>query len=292
MTTHFTVYNDYNALFNKLYDINAIDTHIIQEYNVPVSTKYFITIMNPQDVIFNSFNDFINDDERKIASPFNFNSLDKVAYALEFEKEQFFQIDVKNSNIIKLNLEFEQLNNIIEECNHLYGRGSLIFVLDIDFLINLIIESNKNNIPTHIVDFLIFKFSQLLKLESILILDINNKYHPNNLLYEELKYSCLINTNKYINKFPYNIIIFKSVDDLPEYVYWNLLSDINLIDSKICVIKSPIRNIKYVELVLMNNKQYFKTCVNIYDILNTNVFTLVDKPGIVLDVIDKINLII
>ncbi len=94
----FQLYNDFNKLINELYRFNSLDLIYIDKYNLPVSNKYYLTIVNnlESDSKFKNFFDYAFDKTRTLEKNFKVNpEIDvKVDYPNLLVDIKMYKIDV------------------------------------------------------------------------------------------------------------------------------------------------------------------------------------------------------
>lgn len=278
----FRVFNKIDNLFNNIIITNNEDpinpTKTIE--SVPISNKYFLTILDNKKDEIQSFFDYINDNTRTIEYPFKKNK--NIDYSFMVEQEQFYQIDLENSNLKEISDNLDDFFQIVKESN-----GEIVFVLDLNYLIENFVKS-KNVAPNHLIDFILWKLKN--KVTYILILDINMIVkNYNNLLFAQLE-TCFINWDltKYdLNK---NILVYKDIEEeVYQNTYWNLLYPEIKITEHIQKIKSPYGESEF-NIVKINNKECFLSKINIADIVEKNLLNLHNEPGIIIQPTDRINI--
>lgn len=278
----FRVFNNIDNLFNNIIITNSEDPIYPNQTieSIPISNKYFLTILDNNKDEIKTFFDYINDNTRTIEYPFNKNK--NIDYSFMVEQEQFYQIDLENSNLKEISDNLDNFFQIIKESD-----GEIVFVLDLNYLFENFVKS-KNTYPNHLIDFILWKLKN--KVTYILLLDSNmlvKKY--NNLLFAQLE-TCFINWNlaKYdLNK---NILVYKNVEEeVYENIYWNLLYPEMKIIEHIQKIKSPFGESEF-DLVKINEKECFLSKINLLDIIEKNLLNLHNDPGIIIEPIDRINI--
>lgn len=278
----FRVFNNIDNLFNNIIITNSEDPIYPNKTieSIPISNKYFLTILDNNKDEIKTFFDYINDNTRTIEYPFNKNK--NIDYSFMVEQEQFYQIDLENSNLKEISDNLDNFFQIIKESD-----GEIVFVLDLNYLFENFVKS-KNTYPNHLIDFILWKLKN--KVTYILLLDSNmlvKKY--NNLLFAQLE-TCFINWNlaKYdLNK---NILVYKNVEEeVYENIYWNLLYPEMKIIEHIQKIKSPFGESEF-DLVKINEKECFLSKINLLDIIEKNLLNLHNDPGIIIEPIDRINI--
>lgn len=278
-------YDNLDELFNKLIKINSEKSKDvnISNFPLPISNNYYISILNDQDIKINNFFSYINDVNREIDYPFKRDV--EIDYSFMIEQEQFYQIDLKKSNLSEILNNINSFFEIVSESD-----GNISLIIDIEFLLDFLIESKNKLCPNHFYDFIIWKLQK--KITNILILDKNNFIkNDKNMLYYQLE-TCLkdFNVSKYnLDK---NIKFYrKTKDTVIETIYWNIFYPESKIIKLIKKINSPFDNTEF-DVVEISNTEYFLTTINLLDIIDKNIFNLHIEPGIIIDPIDRINVII
>ncbi len=288
----FSIFNNPDKLFNYLSETNNKDLLYLNEYNIPISNKYFITLVNLQDEPFESFFSYIFDETREVTCPFVLEENNKSVTGLKWDPEQFYSIVLGEKNLKQIENDIEQVYSDVQESN-----ANVYLILDINYLINFLIIGEKAKVPVHIFDFLLLKLKKF-NFDSIIIYDENNNYDESNLLYEQIK------TNfKIINKFESEIFtreiqVYKKIDSNDLDIYWNMTNFNDVIDIKQQV-KTPnyndnddddnIESQNSFSFGLVNGSESFISKIKILDIIEKNIFELESNPGIILDPLDKIN---
>lgn len=280
-----TIINDYNQLFNLLYEINSKNLIYTNRYNIPISNKYWITLIDKDNGQFGDFFKYIFDDKREIEP--NFTPLTNTDMNLKWDKEQFYFIELYKSNISILENELDEVNEIINDSN-----ASSILLIDINYLINFLIDCKEKQIPVQIYDYLLFKLKKF-NLDQIIIFDEDNKYSKTNLLYKQI--DCLLNkTKKFIqilSEDSEEIYVYKNLDDNELNIYWKISNPDDLIIKKKIVETNFNSNIKFY-YGNINHVESFISKIRISEIINKNIFELENDPGIIIDPIDKINCVL
>lgn len=249
------IYNNNNELFIDVIEYNNSNPYYMPEYNIPVSNKYYVLLLDNNNNDVKNIIDYITGEDRDI-KPLGDIDL------LTFDYEQMLFIDLQNNSLKNIDKHVNELeNNVNESC------AELVFILDIEYLLNFV----KLDDTIHIYDFILYKFTK--KFDKIYILDKNNILRKNNkdtLLLEQL-YTLLKNYNTKINSGnEYNI--YKYIDSF----YWRILDNDNVVydnenennnNLEEKILFASIDN----EDVLIT-KQDYKTLLdaNIFDIENNN----------------------
>ncbi len=282
----FNVYNNPDKLFNYLNEINNKDLLYLNEYNIPISNKYFITLVNLQDEPFESFFSYIFDDTREVLCPFVIEENNKNTTGLKWDSEQFYSIILGEKSLFQLEKDIEQVYSDVEESN-----ANVYLLIDINYLMNFLIIGEKAKVPVHIFDFLLLKLKKF-NFDSIIIYDENNNYDASNLLYEQIKLNFRI-INKFESEiFTKEIKVYKKIDSNELDIYWNMTNFNDIIDVKQQVkFDNQYDNQVDFSYGLVNGSESFISKIKIIDIIDKNIFELENNPGIILDPLDKINFI-
>jgi hypothetical protein len=278
----FRVFNNIDNLFNNIVITNIEDPIYTNKTNesIPISNKYFLTILDNKKDEIKSFFDYINDNTRTLEYPFKKNK--NIDYSFMIEQEQFYQIDLDNSNLKEISDNLDNFFQIVKESD-----GEIVFVLDLNYLFENFNKS-KNTSPNHLVDFILWKLKN--KVTYILLLDSNmvvKKY--NNLLFVQLE-TCFINWDLSKYDLDKNILVYKNVnEEVYENIYWNLLYPEIKIMEHIQKIKSPFGESEF-NLVKINDKECFLSKINLLDVVDKNLLNLHNDPGIIIEPIDRINI--
>ena len=117
----FRVFNNIDNIFNNIVIINNEDPIYPTKTNeaIPISNKYFLTIFNYKNDDIKSFFDYINDNTRILEYPFKKNK--NINYSFMVECEQFYQIDLENSNLKEIS---NNLDNFFQIVNSTSFSGS------------------------------------------------------------------------------------------------------------------------------------------------------------------------
>jgi hypothetical protein len=278
----FRVFNNIDNLFNNLIITNNEEPIYPTKTKeaIPISNKYFLTILDNSNDNIKSFFDYINDSTRTFKYPFKKNK--NIDYSFMVEYEQFYQIELENSNLKEISDNLDNFFQIVKE-----SEGEINFVLDINFLIENFINSKKMS-PNHLVDFILWKLKN--KVTFISVLDehmIINKY--NNMLFAQLE-TCFINCDLSKYNLDQSLLVYKDIEEeVYENVYWNLLYPEMKITQNKQKIKSPYGDLEF-SVVEINNKECFLAKINLLDIINKNLLDLNENPGIIIQPSDRINI--
>jgi hypothetical protein len=278
----FRVFNKTENLFtNIIITNNEVPIYLTKNIkSIPISNKYFLTLLDNKKDDIKSFFDYINDDTRSIEYPFKKNK--NIDYSFMVEIEQFYQIDLENSNLKEISNNLDIFFQICKESD-----GEIVFVLDINYLIENFVKS-KNVCPNHLIDFILWKLKN--KVTYILVLDTNTivkKY--NNLLFAQLE-TCFQNYDLKKYNFEKNILVYKDIqEEVYENIYWKLLYPEIKINEHIKKIKSPYGESEF-NIVKINNKECFLSKINLSDIIEKNLLNLHNDPGIIIEPVDRINI--
>jgi hypothetical protein len=278
----FRVFNNIDNFFNNLIVTNNQDPIFPTKTteSVPISNKYFLTLLANSNGDMKSFFDYINDHTRTIQYPFKKNK--NIDYSFMIEYEQFYQIDLENSNLKEISDNLNDFFQIVKESD-----GEIVFVLDVGYLIGNFIDSKKE-VPNHLIDFMLFKLKN--KVSWISVLDTNSivtKY--NNMLFAQLE-TCFVNNDLSKYNLDSNLLVYKNIDEeVYENVYWNLLYPEMKITQNKKKIKSSCGELEF-DIVEINSKDCFLAKINLSDIINKNLLNLNDDPGIIIQPSDRINI--
>ena len=284
----FKVFNNIDNLFNNIVITNNIDPIYPTKTNesIPISNKYFLTILDSKNEDIKSFFDYIDDNTRTLEYPFKKNK--NINYSFMIELEQCYQIDIENSNLKELSYNLDIFFQIVDE-----SEGEIVFVIDINYLIENFINSKKIS-PNHLIDFILWKLQK--KVTYISILDSTTtvtKY--NNLLFAQLE-TCFKKCNLSKYNLDQNLLVYKNIsEEVYENVYWSLLYPEMKITQNKQKIKSPYENEdedgkSEFHIVMINNKECFLGKINLSDIINKNLLNLNNDPGIIIEPSDRINI--
>lgn len=278
------IFNSVEKLSNSMVKINS--SYVKQVSNLklnkfPISCTYFLTLLDiPNDNEIKDLFAYINDETRTIDYPFvKDNSID---YSLMLEQEQFYNIEL-NNNIKNISNNIDNFIDIVKESD-----GKIIFVLDIAYLVNFMVELKKKSIPNHLIDLILFKLTNLehSTISKIYILDKQSIVKNNsNLLYNQLKICIDKNISELDDK---KIIVYKDIDDtLIENVYWNILEPDTKITKYLGKIKSPYDESQF-NLMMIGEKIYYVIQIHISECINKNLYNLNNMPGIIINPIDRL----
>lgn len=280
------IFNSVEKLSNSLVKINSSWVKEVSNSKLnkfPISCCYFLTLLDiSNDNEITDLFDYINDDTRTIEYPFVKD--EQINYSLMLEPEQFYNIKL-NTNIKNISANIDEFLNIVNESD-----GKIIFVLDILYLINFMVELKKKSIPNHLIDMILHKLKNSTKISEIYILDkqsiISNTH---NLLYTQLG-MCINNTNTdIIDKMDETkIVVCKDIDEsLMENVYWNVLEPNTKMTEYIGKVKSPYDD-TYFNLMKIGEKTYYVKQINISECIDKNLYLLNDNPGIIIEPVDRL----
>ena len=268
------IYNDKLSLFTDIISYNEEDMIFTEEYNLPVSNKYFIFILDPNNKdILNYYNKIINNSDNDD----NYEILkDKIK--INFDEDQIFYYNILKNNFNDVDIEFENIFNNANESN-----ADICLVIDIGFILNFIkFFENNTDLDNHIIDFLTFKLKH--KLDKIFIYDDTNTFSINSLLYLDLlsyskvKYNLnssnikfyTIDNDKNKNYIDDNFItIFKNTNKM----YWNILN----LNSKVSYDDEYDENDdinNQICMVEIDNIDSLLTTKNINELFNANIFNI------------------
>jgi hypothetical protein len=265
------IYNDKLSLFHDIISYNEEDMIFTEEYNLPVSNKYFIFILDPNNKdILNYYNKLINNNDN--------DEILKDKIKINFDEDQIYYYNILRNNYNDVDIQFENIFNDANESN-----ADICLVIDIGFLIKFIkFIDNNSDTDNHILDFLSFKLKH--KLDNMFIYDDTNTFSLNSLLYLDLlsylkvKHNLFssnvkfytIDNDKNKNYFDDNYItIYKNTNKM----YWNILN----LNSKVSYDEEydeedDINN--QICMVEVDDIDSLLTTKNINDLLNANIFNI------------------
>ena len=264
MTTNFTIYNNKQKLFSDLIVFNNENPIFYGDYNIPISNKYYIMIMDMNDKDTNNIIEYLYNEDRDLPNPFDDNL--SVDNNIGFDKDQVYQINLCTDNIKQIDTELTNIFENVEESN-----GELCLILDINYLLNLLQKIDDESKEMHLYDFLIYKLSK--KLDKMFILDINKDLEHNdnpNMISTELTNKLIRNNNNLITiNQATNFILYKKDD----CIYWKIL-----LDDKINInINDLIDKVIYHEI---DGEEYMITSQTMEKLFSSNIFdhTNTDEP--------------
>ena len=264
MTTNFTIYNNKQKLFSDLIVFNNENPIFYGDYNIPISNKYYIMIMDMNDKDTNNIIEYLYNEDRDLPNPFDDNL--SVDNNIGFDKDQVYQINLCTDNIKQIDTELTNIFENVEESN-----GELSLILDINYLLNLLQKIDDESKEMHLYDFLIYKLSK--KLDKMFILDINKDLEHNdnpNMISTELTNKLIRNNNNLITiNQATNFILYKKDD----CIYWKIL-----LDDKINInINDLIDKVIYHEI---DGEEYMITSQTMEKLFSSNIFdhTNTDEP--------------
>lgn len=281
------IFNSVEKLSNSMVKINSSWVKHVSNTKLnkfPISCSYFLTLLDTiNDNEIKELFTYINDVSRTVEYPFVKDKDNDVNYSLMLEQEQFYNIEINNNNNIKnISNNIDNFTNIVKESD-----GKIIFVLDISYLVNFMVELKVKSIPNHLIDMILFKLTNLgdSRISEIFILDKQSIIKNNsNLLYTQLEI-CMGKNTKLDEK---KIVVYKDTDEsLVENVYWNVLEPEMKITEYIDKVKSPYDD-SYYNLMKIGDKNYFVKQINISECINKNLYNLNLKPGIIIHPLDRL----
>ncbi len=279
MESKFQIYNSFEELVNYMYVYNTTDLMHTPEYNLPISNKYYFTILNHSNSTVQSFFEYIFDKTRTKENGIKIK--EGIDTSLDWEEEQFFNLKLEESNIQLMDKQIDELEKVIID-----SKGEFAIIIDINYLINFIDKFRKSEQQIHLIDMLLYKLKNF-PINKIIVLDEENNYQENNLLYSQIK--CVLLKNKSISN--NKIILYKNTSDDEHNIYWRIVQDQNIDLSSSKKMDSPIENLENFYLETIDDDLCYICESSIHKIIGKNIFELYYKPGIVIDPIDKINLI-
>jgi hypothetical protein len=281
--TKLNIYKDKLSLFTDIVSYNEKDMIYSEEYNLPVSNKYFIFILDPNNKDFlNYYNKILNNDDNNDENNENNDNDDneilKDKIKINFDEDQIYNYNILKNNFKDVDAKLENIFNNANESN-----AEICLVIDIGFILNFIkFFENNSDLDNHILDFLSFKLEH--KLDKMFIYDDTNTFSINSLLYLDLlsyskvKYSFnnsnikfyTIDNDKNKNYFDDNYItIYKNTNKM----YWNILNlnskvsydeeydDEDDINNQICMVE-------------IDDIDSLLTTKNLNELFNANIFNI------------------
>ena len=277
------IFNSVQDLSNSMVKINSSWVKEVSNSNLnkfPISCCYYLTLLDiSNDNEINDLFTYINDETRIVEYPFVKDI--QTNYSLMIEPDQFYNINLNNTNIKNISANIDEFLNIVNESD-----GKIIFVLDILYLVNFMIELKKKSIPNHLIDMILYKLSNSTKISEIYILDKQSMItNTSNLLYTQLE-MCINKTIDEIDE--KQIVVYKDIDEkLIENVYWNVLEPDMKITEHLGKVQSPYEN-SYFNLMKIDEKKYFIKQIDISECVYKNIYTLNNNPGIIIHPIDRL----
>lgn len=282
------IFDKTNILIDYLLKVNSNYVKEISNARLdkfPISYCYYLTLLDisTNTNIMRLF-EYINDDTRMVPYPFIKNN--QIDYSLMLEPEQFYNIELNETNNIKNILSnIDKFIDIVKESN-----GKIIFVIDIEYLINFMEKMEKKSIPNYLIDLIMFKLSQLSNILNVCILDEHSIItNDKNLLYLQLS-KCANNLhidcdykNLLINK---KIMVYIDINEFENEkinkVYWNVIKTDTQITEHISKIKSPFDD-SYFNLMIVEGKTCFVKKISVIECIDKNIFNLDKNPGITIN---------
>ena len=106
------IYNDKLSLFTDIISYNEEDMIFTEEYNLPVSNKYFIFILDPNNKdILNYYNKLINNNDENN----NNEEILKDKIKINFDEDQIYYYNILKNNFNDVDVEFENIFNNANE---------------------------------------------------------------------------------------------------------------------------------------------------------------------------------
>lgn len=255
------IHNNYSSFFNNIIEINntniyksiykdeQIKTNDVEFESLVrnktfISNNYYLCLYDKNNEFFHKWYEWIvkKDTEYEIEYMYGNEPINSP------DVEQFHHIEINNKTLIDIDNEIEIFLNIVNE-----SKGFIHLLVDINYLINILKINNKVN---HILDFLLYKLEKIPK--NIIILDLENKFKINSILYYQFNSLLLNNENNYITNY---LTIFKIIDESEDDYYW--------------YIAKPNHNLKLIEEIDLEQS----------DDLISGIYSLNDKDKcIVIDI--------
>jgi hypothetical protein len=280
------IFNSVQDLSNSMVKINSSWIKEVSNSKLnkfPISCCYYLTLFDiSNDDEINDLFTYINDKTRTIEYPFTKDN--QTNYSLMLEPEQFYNINLNNNtntNIKDVSRNIDNFLNIVNESD-----GKIIFVLDISYLLNFMVELKKKSIPNHLIDMILYKLTNSTKISEIYILDKQSIItNTSNLFFIQLEMCMGKNISEMNEK---KIVVYKDVNEsLIENVYWYVLEPEIKITEFIGKVQSPYDN-TYFNLMKIGEKKYFVRQINISECVDKNLYTLNDNPGIIIHPVDRL----
>jgi hypothetical protein len=166
------IYKDIELLYIDLIKYNEENIIFTGEHNIPISNKYYVFIIDPNNTTFNNYYNKLLDVEENEDILYN-------KIRVNLDEDQVFRYDILKNNYKEVDKIFSLIYNNSNDDN-----GEVCLILDIGFIINFIkfIEENTE-IENHILDFIIYKLRN--RVDKIFIYDEKNILQKNSLLYYE-----------------------------------------------------------------------------------------------------------
>lgn len=290
----FIIVKNYEELFNTIIKINSENPIMIDfncEYNtksningkIPISNKYFLSVLSNEIEEVNKFFSYITDDTR---SEYPFNKESGIDYSISIDMEQILNMDILNSSIKEISYNVEEFLKISNESN-----GNIFFIIDIKFIVEFELMTRQKSQPNHLIEMMLWKLKN--KIDGIILIDPNNFIGNNsNMLYLQLE-SCLKNHNySKSDKLDNYILVYRDINDsVIETVYWDILFPEIKISKFIEKIKSPYDNTHF-DIVQINNKDCFLYKIKLLNCIDKNLLNLENDPGIIIQPIDRLKILI
>jgi hypothetical protein len=291
---NFNIFDDKISLFSDLVLYNNENPTYYGDYNIPLSNKYYIILIDQNDQENNNIINYLFNDDREADNPF-----ENINNNIGFDRDQVYQINLLKDNIKQIDNE---LNNIFINIDE--SDGELCIVIDIRYLLNIIMLIDEQNEEIHLYDFLINKLNK--KLDKILILDSNKLLFNNNelikpnLLHNEFikllkknQINSHQNTSELKDK---DIFIYKKV----ESIYWKIiqfnkniiLHDDNVIKNEIELFDNFDNKLEDIVFCDIDDTTCMVTKKKLSKILSNNIFNLNydDEIDVVLHPLSKMNI--
>ena len=288
----FETIKNYAELFNTIIRINN-DNPIFFDFNcefntksniqgkIPISNKYFLSILPTDSEEINKFFSWISDGSRE---EYPFDKKSNIDYSLGIEMEQFLNMDILNSSLRELDYCLEEFLKIVAESN-----GEIYFIIDIKFLMEFEVLTRQKSQPNHLIEMILWVLKN--KIDGVILFDSNEIVKNNsNMLYIQFE-SCIKNFNPIKYNLDKNILVYRnSADTVVESVYWNVLfPEIKISEYDSEKIKSPYDN-TYFQIVKINGQECFLYKINLLNCINKNLINLENEPGIIIEPIDRLNI--
>ena len=135
------IFTNYEELFDTMIKINGENPLWLynkKNNSLPVSNKYFLTMLYDKNIDVLSFLNHIDDSERKLEYPFV--KKDNIDYSFMIENVQIYNIDLKNSSLLTVSNNLDEFLSVTKE-----SEAEIILVLDINYLIDFFVITKKKS---------------------------------------------------------------------------------------------------------------------------------------------------
>lgn len=286
----------YNIMMNIFYTIDDIINNAIKingenpiwmnnkrKDSIPISNKYYITLFDQSiNKEINEFFNYLSDDTRTLNYPFKKEN--DIDYTFMIEPEQMYNIDILQSTLLEISNNLDDFFEIVK-----ISTGDVIFILDINCIIDFLVITKNKSQPNHLIDVILWKLNEN-KITNILLLDSNNIIkNKSNMFYVQLE-RCLKNYDLTKYNLDKKITVYRNFNDtVIENIYWNIFYSEEKVEY--CdKIKSPIDE-TYFNIIKIKDKKYLTYELSLSDCINKNLVNLEKDPGIIIEPLDRFILI-